>query len=274
MTPSEAIEQLKKGEAVNRREGVHPRPILKKNAWKVGTLVRALKVKRKKEVSGYKSYKARHYGPPQLITHVSFYQGYPKYTLDNVKHSAMAKMKPLTDKIASTKQKLKDASDADKDKFKAELKSLQKKIKELRRPATSKLKWHDELTLARAVDPKSEALMKARKTVTYQRKSPFLPRMLVWVHIDGNKYEGRIKKQIDTGWTVRYRKSKDGIVLKQDVDEDDIDMALKPGVHVTWNNLDAKIKKRDGDNWVIRYREKGETLVRKKTVGQNDIILR
>ena len=96
MTPNEAVKTLRKGETVKRREGAHPRPILKKNAYPVGTIVRAL-VKPRAKVTHHKAYKGKHYGPPQRITHVSFYQGYPKYTLDNVKHTKMENIKVLND---------------------------------------------------------------------------------------------------------------------------------------------------------------------------------
>ena len=41
MTPNEAVEKLLAGETLKRRDGTHPKPILKKDAYKVGTKVRA-----------------------------------------------------------------------------------------------------------------------------------------------------------------------------------------------------------------------------------------
>ncbi len=46
MTPNEAVKLLKIGEPLKRRDGKHPKPIMKKNAYKVGMKVRALKTAR------------------------------------------------------------------------------------------------------------------------------------------------------------------------------------------------------------------------------------
>ena len=87
MTPNEAVEKLLAGETLKRRDGKHPKPILKKDAYKVGQKVRALKIPRAKEKPGYKAYKGKHYTSPQTITRVVYFQGYPKYELDGKKQT-------------------------------------------------------------------------------------------------------------------------------------------------------------------------------------------
>ena len=82
MTPNEAVQKLKSGEPLKRRQGRHPKKILKKHAYKVGAKVRAIKKARAKVIH-HKAYKGKHWGPVQTITRVVFYQGYPRYELDN-----------------------------------------------------------------------------------------------------------------------------------------------------------------------------------------------
>ena len=80
MTPSEAVEKMRAGTKVDRvKQKVTP--ILKRKAYPVGTLVRAIG-KREKEKAGFKTYKGKHFGKVQMVTRISWYQGYPKYTLD------------------------------------------------------------------------------------------------------------------------------------------------------------------------------------------------
>ena len=272
MTPNEAVKILRKGDTVKRREGAHPRPILKKNAYPVGTIVRAL-VKPRAKVTHHKAYKGKHYGPPQTITKVSFYQGYPKYTLDNVQHTKMENIKVLNEELKEVKKNL---ADPPTDKQKEDIKSLQDQIKKTRRGAVSQLKWHDQLTVARDVDKQSEELVKERKTVTYDRRlSPYLPGMIVWVYIDDTKYQGRIKtKTSGGGWMVKFM-WKDTL-SKAQVYEDDIEMALEPGVEIWFKKkLEAKIKKRHGDKWMIKWKEPRENMrVKKGIAEQTEITLR
>jgi hypothetical protein len=81
MTPKEAVAQLRAGEKPAKKRG---KTNVAKNVYPEGTIVRALKKKREKAVTGYKAYKGAHYTQPKQITKVSFHQGHPKYTLDGV----------------------------------------------------------------------------------------------------------------------------------------------------------------------------------------------
>ena len=285
MTPNEAVALLKKGEAVKRRDGAHPRPILKKRAYPVGTVVRAL-VKLRSKVTMHKAYKGKHWGPPQRITHVQFYQGYPKYTLDNVKHTKMENTRVLKQELTAKKEKLKnEVGDAAKNKLKEDIKSLQRQIAEIRRGAVSKLKWHDQLTLSRDVDKVSEEIVKKRNVVHYGeaepvdvppvQKSQYLPGMAVWVHVKGTKYEGKVRHKTDLGWLVKYRASKDAKAYKVDVSEDSLEMALKPGVDIWYNKREAKIRNRDGDRWIVRWKDPQRNNKQVKgPAEQNEITLR
>ena len=85
-TPAEAVKMLRLGQEVKKQQVPLITPAgIKKAALKVGTKVRALKVKRVKTKAGYKAYKGKHFGPIQTITKVNWYQGYPRYTLDKKK---------------------------------------------------------------------------------------------------------------------------------------------------------------------------------------------
>lgn len=128
MTPNEAVAKLQKGKKIKRREGVHPRPIMRNKAYKVGDLVRALVYKREKTPAGFKSYKGKHYGPVQTITKVNYFQGYPKYVLDG-------KSKKKTNTPGET---------------------------------ISLTKWHDELVPVGTIDKESQKLVKKRKVRIYE----------------------------------------------------------------------------------------------------------
>ena len=82
MTPNEAVAKLREGTAVPRVKK-KVTPILKSKAYPIGTLVRAIG-HREKEKEGFKTYKGKHYSKVKTITAIRWYQGYPKYTLDNV----------------------------------------------------------------------------------------------------------------------------------------------------------------------------------------------
>lgn len=85
MTPAEAVEKMRGGTTVNRvKQKITP--ILKRKAYPVGTLVRAIG-KREKEKEGFKTYKGKHFSKVKTVTKVTWYQGYPKYTLDYVDKS-------------------------------------------------------------------------------------------------------------------------------------------------------------------------------------------
>mgnify|MGYP001180380877 CR=1 FL=1 len=127
MTPNEAVASLQKGETIKRREGKHPRPIMRNKAYKKGDLVRRLVHKREKQPKGFKTYKGEHYGPVQKITKVKHFQGYPKYELDGV-----------------SKKKTNTPGEF-----------------------VSMIKWHDELVPVGEIDKKSEDLVKKRKVRIY-----------------------------------------------------------------------------------------------------------
>ena len=104
MTPKEAVAKLRGGEQPVKK--TPNRASQKNRAYPVGTIVRALTTQRAKVKPGYKAYKGKHYTAPKKITSVSFYQGYPKYTLDNLKHSKMKKTDPLREKLAEERKKV------------------------------------------------------------------------------------------------------------------------------------------------------------------------
>ena len=83
--------------------------------------------KRAKVKSGFKTYKGKHFGPVQTITGVSFYQGYPKYTLNNVKHTKMKQVTPLREELAAVRREMRQAQGAAKQKLKDKKKSKDKK---------------------------------------------------------------------------------------------------------------------------------------------------
>ena len=86
MTPTEAATSLRLGKLVARQR--RPKAgFVKKRAFKVGTKVRRLLVKRAKTKAGYKAYKGRHFGPIQTITKVNWYQGFPKYEVGGNKRT-------------------------------------------------------------------------------------------------------------------------------------------------------------------------------------------
>ena len=82
MTPAEAVAKLRAGTNVPRVKK-KVTPILKSRAYPIGTLVRAIG-HREKEKEGFKTYKGKHYSKVKTITAIRWYQGYPKYTLDNI----------------------------------------------------------------------------------------------------------------------------------------------------------------------------------------------
>ena len=200
MTPNEAVEKLLAGETLKRRDGTHPKPILKKNAYKVGQKVRALKIARAKEKPGYKAYKGRHWGPIQTITRVVFYQGYPRYELDGKKRTIVA---PDEYEIVDGKRK-------------------KKKKKPL---GVSLMKWHDQLSRAEREDqfskdmvddldieewvspapkvqpkPKPKSQYKVGEYVTFMNK--------------GNEYRARLKSKVGDDWVIWYEFKKDQIKQK------------------------------------------------------------
>ena len=180
MTPNEAVEKLLAGDTLKRRDGKHPKKILKKNAYKVGTLVRALKVDRAKVKPGFKTYKGKHYGQVQTITRVVFYQGYPRYELDHKKRTIESIPNPK-----------------DKKKKKPKGRSL--------------MKWHDQLTLAKNVDHKSEKLISERPVVKWVSRQKYKPGQYVIYIEDGDEYKARLKERSGDDWVVRYEFT-DGVI--------------------------------------------------------------
>ena len=183
MTPNEAVEKLLAGDTLKRRDGKHPKKILKKNAYKVGELVRALKVDRAKVKPGFKTYKGKHYGKVQTITRVVFYQGYPRYELDGKKRTIESVPNPK-----------------DKKKTKPKGRSL--------------MKWHDQLTLAKPVDQKSEKLVSDRPVVKWVSpafRPKYKPGQYVIYIEDGEEYNARLKVRSGDDWVVRYEFT-DGVI--------------------------------------------------------------
>ena len=165
MTPNEAVKLLKSGEPLKRRDGKHPKPIMKKNAYKVGMKVRALKTARAKEKPGYKAYKGKHYGPVKTITRVMFYQGYPRYELDNKKR---------------TKKKVGNKSQG-------------------------VLKWHDQLTLAQDVDQTSKNLVSSRPIVMWEVAQKYKKGSKITYTKNGEQYKAAIKSKSGSKWLIRYQ---------------------------------------------------------------------
>ncbi len=193
MTPNEAVEKLLAGDTLKRRDGKHPKKILKKNAYKVGTLVRALKVDRAKVKPGFKTYKGKHYGQVQTITRVVFYQGYPRYELDNKKRTVESVPNP-------------------KDKKKKKPKGR------------SMMKWHDQLTLAKNVDQKSEKLISDRPVVKWVSPA-FRPKYkvgdLVLFTYFGNEYKAKLITKIGNKWGLIFKLNPPQI-SEAEADEDEI----------------------------------------------------
>ena len=253
MTPNEAVQKLKSGEPLKRRQGRHPKKILKKHAYKVGAKVRAIKKARAKVIH-HKAYKGKHWGPVQTITRVVFYQGYPRYELDNKRR---------------TKESV---DDTDEDDEKQHVVDPKKKKKKKPR-GVSLLKWHDQLSLAQDVDQKSKRLVSSRAIVTWE-KQKFRPRMLVWLHVGDKKEVARVKAKVADGWKVRFKKG--DRIVNRNVEPQDIEPLLKPLVAVWWKKdgekYEARVKKKDGADWVIRYLLNG--VVKKRTVPETELIPR
>lgn len=188
MTPKEAVAKLRGGEQPVKKT---PNRVSQKNrAYPVGTIVRALTTQRAKVKPGYKAYKGKHYTAPKKVTSVSFYQGYPKYTLDNVKHSKEKKTDPLLEKLEALRKKVPQ----DKPKIKA----LVEQIKRIRRSASSKLLWHDQLVPVGSVDERSRSLVKLRDH-TYKKGDN------VWYHFKGKKLVAKVKKREAGKWRLNYQ---------------------------------------------------------------------
>ena len=186
MTPNEAVKLLKSGEPLKRRDGKHPKPIMKKNAYKVGMKVRALKTARAKEKPGYKAYKGKHYGPVKTITRVIFYQGYPRYELDNKKR---------------TKKNVGNKSQG-----------------------VSLLKWHDQLTLAQDVDQTS--LVSSRPIVMWEASRAGTPAQKykkgskITYTTNGEQYKALVKEKRGSQWRIKYLKN--GKAYQTTVSENEI----------------------------------------------------
>ena len=253
MTPNEAVEKLLAGETLKRRDGTHPKPILKKDAYKVGTKVRALKIARAKEKPGYKAYKGKHWGPVQTITRVVFYQGYPRYELDGKKRTIIAPdPKP-------------DPKDPKKKKKKKPL-------------GVSLMKWHDQLSRAGDEDKRSKNIVAKRDIVQWVQaqpkpKSQYKVGDYVTFTRKGIEYKARLYPQIGDKWVIHYKFK--GDELKLTVSE----ATLKPGVPKKPYNVEdvviftrrgieykARLKYRVGDKWVIHYKFNGDEM--KKTVSE------
>ena len=202
MTPNEAVEKLLAGETLKRRDGTHPKPILKKDAYKVGQKVRALKIARAKEKPGYKAYKGNHWGPVQTITRVVFYQGYPRYELDGKKRTIVAPDEYEVINGKKTKKK--------------------KKKKPL---GISLMKWHDQLSRAEREDQFSEDMVENRNMVHWEPpafKAPKVPAPaqakakakakakykvgeIVTFTNKGKEYRARLMSQIGDKWVIHFK---------------------------------------------------------------------
>ena len=193
MTPNEAVEKLLAGDTLKRRDGKHPKKILKKNAYKVGELVRALKVDRAKVKPGFKTYKGKHYGKVQTITRVVFYQGYPRYELDGKKRTIESVPNP-------------------KDKKKTNPKGR------------SLMKWHDQLTLAKPVDQKSEKLVSDRPVVKWVspafRQKYKVGDLVIFTYL-GNEYKAKLITRIGKRWVLIFKLNPPEI-MQAEADEDEI----------------------------------------------------
>ena len=254
MTPNEAVQKLKSGEPLKRRQGRHPKPILKKHAYKVGAKVRAIKKAREK-VTHHKAYKGKHWGPVQTITRVVFYQGYPRYELDN-------------------KRRTKESVDVDTDEDEEEKQHVvdPNKKKKTKPRGVSLLKWHDQLSLAQDVDQKSKRLVSSREIVTWEKQT-FRPGMLVWLHVGDKKQVARVKTKIADGWRVRY---KDGTWKLRGVEPKDIEPLLKAGTQVWWKTdgekYKALVKATRGKDMFIKFRKDNHNY--QKTVPETELIPR
>ena len=213
MTPKEAVAKLRGGEQPEKKTPSSTRA--KKRSYPVGTVVRALKTKREKEDKGYKAYKGEHYTVPKKVTHVRFYQGYPKYTLDNEKHTKMNKITPLRTEIVSLRKKMEKARGAAQQKLKDQIKALEEKIKRVRRSAVSKLAWHDELMPVGRVDEKSRSVVTSRDRVYRAGDN-------VWFLYQGKKWVARLKKREAGKWRLNYQ-YKDGNFYTALADEDNFE---------------------------------------------------
>ena len=230
MTPNEAVKELKGGKAVKRRDGTHPKPILKKHAYKVGTKVRALKKARAK-VKFHKAYKGKHYDKVQTITRVVFYQGYPRYELDNVKRSE----EPVT-------------TDEDTDDEKNPEPKKKKKTR-----GVSMMKWHDQIALAEDVDEKSKKLVSERPIVLW-KKQRFRPGMYVNLDIKNKTYKAVVKEKEGDNWKVKYKDDDLDRYAYRVVEPKDIEPYLKKNAPIFWKyggeKCPAKVREADGDEWL------------------------
>ena len=202
MTPNEAVEKLLAGETLKRRDGKHPKPILKKDAYKVGQKVRALKIARAKEKPGYKSYKAKHWGPVQTITRVVFYQGYPRYELDGKKRTIIApdeyevvdgkrrkkKKKPLGLSLMKWHDQLSKAGKED---------SYSKKMVELR----DMVKWVDPAFRA----PKVKVKAKPKPKPKAQPQTKYKVGDYVTFMNKDKEYKARLKSRVGDKWVIRFK---------------------------------------------------------------------
>ena len=258
MTPNEAVEKLLGGETLKRRDGTHPKPILKKDAYEVGQKVRALKIARAKEKPGYKAYKGKHWGAVQTITRVVFYQGYPRYELDGKKRTIVA---PDEYEVVDGKRR-----------------------KKKKKPqGVSLMKWHDQLSRAEDVDRESKDIIAGREIEEWvspalrpkpkaKQKSKYKVDEIVTFTFKGNEYDARLKSHSGDDWVIWYKSH--GKVKELTVSES----RIKPRVYkvdevVTFTfkgvEYDARLKSHTGNDWVIWYKSHGE--VRELTVSESRI---
>ena len=230
MTPNEAVEKLLAGETLKRRDGKHPKPILKKDAYKVGQKVRALKIPRAKEKPGYKAYKGKHYTSPQTITRVVFFQGYPKYELDGKKQ---------TNRGVSLMKWHDQISLAQNVDMRSKALVSSRRIVKWVSPRFRKVK---------KVKPK----YKVGELVTFSR--------------DGVDYKARLEPKKGDKWVVRFRYK--GNISETTTSEANIQpwggvvpKAYKVGEIVTFSrdgvDYKARLEPKKGDKWVVRFRYKG-----------------